>query len=390
MNIYAFWGVFLKLSVGSAYYFITKMITQTCTYSIDYDADVSDPTVPKNKCSNGMSPFEKPIWISFIVFASMSLALIHFAMFRRRSADPATYNMRMVRLMFVPSILECVAFCMGIYAQIMMALSLAMLMKGAKVVFSALFTVTFLKRRQYAFHWFSVGLCLAGLAVAGASEYLNKSDTAVNILLGCCLLLASECMKAFHVIYDEMMMKRNKCDILFVVGMEGVYSIILLTPMLFLAWLVIPGSQDGHLEDLPDTLFRIESSTMLKALFGVLPIIVVVLAIAGVMIIKYLTGVHNALISVSRSIVAWALELIFFYCAPGDLGNMYGKPWGSFSALRLVGFVMVIVATLMYDEDIRIPAWFSYPSKAESEAASSKEESNVADDVHVVKLEAMQ
>ena len=361
MNLNAFLGLFLKLSVGSAYYFITKMITSTCTFAKDYEENVKEIPIPKSNCKDGKTAFEKPFFLSTIVFSSMCLALVWFALFRRKHLDPKTYSRRMILLMFFPSILECVAFCIGMYAQILMALSLAMIMKGAKVVFSCLFTVTFLKRKQYAFHFFSVGLCVAGLAVAGWSEFLNNPDTGLTVFIGCMLLLTSECMKAFHVILDEMMLKTNKCDILFVVGMEGLYSILFLVPTLLIAWLLIPGAQNGHLEDLSDTIYRVESSTILKALLGVLPAVVVVLAIAGAMIIKYLTGVHNALISVSRSIVAWSLELIFFYCAPSEFANMYGKPWGSYSILRLVGFSMVIIATLMYDEDIRIPWLFTYP-----------------------------
>lgn len=361
MNIHACMGVILKLTVGSAYYMITKMITQTCTYVIDYDKMVVELPDTKSKCPEGTTPFEKPFFLSTVVFGSMSLALLYFVVFRLKASDASTYSRRMIGLMFIPSILECTAFCVGIYAQILMSLSLAMLMKGAKVVFSALFTTTFLKRQQFAFHWFSVALCVAGLVVAGGSEYLNNPDTAWAVILGSSLLLASECMKAFHVIYDEMMMKKNKCDVLFIVGMEGVYSVIFLVPALLLSWLAIPGSDSGSLEDLADSLHRIGQSDMLIALFSVLPGIVVVLAIAGVMIIKYLTGVHNALISVARSIVAWTLELMFFYCAPDPFAKTYGKPWGTFSGVRLVGFAMVIIATLMYDEDIRFPSVFYYP-----------------------------
>jgi hypothetical protein len=373
MNIYAFLGVFLKLSVGSAYYFISKMITSTCTYGIDFDADVVALPSKKTTCKDGMTPFGKPIFISTVVFSSMCLALIWFVVFRRKHVDAETYNRKMILLMFVPSILECIAFCIGIYAQIIMALSLAMIMKGAKVAFSCLFTVTLLKRKQYMFHYCSVALCVTGLAIAGWSEFLNNPDSAWTVLLGCSLLLGSECMKALHVILDEAMLKTRRCDLLFVVGLEGLYSIVFLIPTLLLAWRVIPGSDNGHLEDLSDTFYRIDTSAMLKGLLSVLPFVVVVLAIAGAMIIKYLTGVHNALISVSRSIVAWALELIFFYCAPADLAKMYGKPWGSYSVLRLVGFTMVIISTLMYDEDIRVPKLFYYPSCDAVEAKPNEE-----------------
>jgi hypothetical protein len=254
-----------------------------------------------------------------------------------------------------------------------------MIMKGAKVVFSAVFTVTFLKRKQYPYHWFSVALCLAGLAIAGTSEYLNNTTDAGYLVLGCSLLLASECMKAFHVIYDEKMLKAFKADTLFVVGMEGLYSIMFLVPTLLLAWLVIPGSDGaGSLEDLEDTFYRISNSNILIVLLAVLPIVVVVLAIAGVMIIKYLTGVHNALISVLRSVVAWALELILYYSLPEYLAKQYGVPWKAFSSLKLVGFIVVIISTLMYDGTIKIPRIFKYP-KPETEIKEMNETIVVAE-----------
>jgi len=364
MNYKSFIGVFLKLFVGSIYYYVSKMISRTCGYALHFDplSTASD----KNHCKDGQTPFTKTFFVSTVVFSSMCLAMVYFVMFRKKHVDPSTYDRRMIMLMFIPSILECVAFCMGIYAQSVMSLSLSMIMKGAKVVFSAIFTVTFLKRKQYPFHWFSVGLCLAGLAVAGASEYLNNKANAGYIILGCSLLLASECMKAFHVIYDEKMLKAYKADTLFVVGMEGIYSIIFLVPTLILAWLVIPGSDGGSLEDLDDTFYRISNSKILIVLLSVLPIVVVVLAIAGVMIIKYLTGVHNALISVLRSVVAWALELILFYSLPDYLAEQYGVPWKAFSSLKLVGFVIVIIATLMYDGTIKIPKIFNYPTTEDS------------------------
>lgn len=370
----AFWGVFLKLFVGSIYYYVSNMITKTCGYASYYDplAPTSAPT-GKVRCQNGETQFKKTFFVSTVVFGSMCLAMLYFVFFRMKHADPKTYNRRMILLMFIPSILECVAFCLGIYAQSIMTLSLSMIMKGAKVIFSAIFTVTFLKRKQYLFHWFSVGFCLLGLAVAGTSEYLNANGNAGYIILGCSLLIASECMKAFHVIYDEKMLKSYKCDTMFVVGMEGIYSIIFLVPTLFLAWLVIPGKDGGSLENLEDTFYRISNSNILTVLLSILPIVVVVLAIAGVMIIKYLTGVHNALISVLRSVVAWALELILYYSLPAYLADQYGVPWERYSALKLVGFVMVILATLMYDETLKMRRFFRYP---DSEAKVSLERSD--------------
>jgi drug/metabolite transporter (DMT)-like permease len=373
INIYAVVAVVVKLVLGSGNYFCQKMIASTCGYAIDYDGTVHVDPKHKSKCRNGETPFDKTFFLSTIVFISMCFSMVLFVFWRRRHTDPSSYTKRMVILMIIPSLFECVAFCLGTYAQILMALSLAMIMKGAKVVFSAIFTVTFLKRKLERFHWFAVGLCVAGLAVAGGSEYLNNSDKVGTILLGVAMMLSCECLKAFHIIFDEKMFKHNKCDVTFVVGMEGIYSCIILIPMTLLAWLAIPGSDSGSLENLEDTFHRIGDSATISGILCIYPITVLVVTIAGAMVTKHLSGVHNALISVARSILIWALELIFYYAAPKDLARMYGQPWGPFTYLKLIGFIFVIVATLIYDEDIKIPCLFKYPVK-EEEAVKETEE----------------
>ena len=385
VNLYALVAVVVKLVLGSGNYFMQKMMAMTCGYPVYFDQTILVEPKGKNHCHNGMTGFDKTFFLSTIVFISMCFSILLFWFWRRPKCDPASYSRKMTLLMIIPSVFECVAFCLGTYAQILMALSLAMIMKGAKVVFSAIFTVTFLKRKLWGYHWAAVGLCVAGLAVAGGSEYLNNSDHVGTILLGTAMLLGCECLKAFHIIFDEKMFKTNKCDVTYVVGLEGLYACSLLIPMTLLAWLVIPGSDGGSFENLADSFYRIGQSSTITGILCVYPITVLVVTIAGAMVTKYLSGVHNALISVSRSIVIWALELIFFYCAPAAVGEMYGVPWKQFTYLKLIGFVLVIVATLVYDEDIKLPFLFRYPTPEEPAKAAqdtlSKEATATGEDV---------
>lgn len=399
-------AVITKLLLGTVYYQLGKMAQHTCGFAIDYDLtapiNVTPATTPdpglapaaavstaapaggkhKGKCPPGQTVFKRPFFGPTVVFCSMVLVLFYFAAFRRKHVDPATYDRKMALLMFIPSVLECMALVLANYAAAITSLSLSMIMKGVKVVFSAIFTVTFLHRKQYAFHWFGVFLCLAGICLAGTSEYLNKFNSGWNVFFGCMLNLVSELMKAFRVVYDEKMLKNNKCDTLFVVGMEGFYSVIVLVPTLFIVWLAIPGDNDGSFESLPDSLYRISESPTLIAVFSALPIVVVFLAIAGMMIIKYLSAVHNALISVTRAIAAWALELIFFYAASESFARQYGEGWGPYSPFKLVGFTMVILATFIYDGMLKIPVLFKYPEELLVDEAKVKMDEDQVTDSH--------
>jgi drug/metabolite transporter (DMT)-like permease len=210
INVYAVAAVVIKLVLGSGNYFCQKMIASTCGYPSYYDGTVYLDPKHKSKCLNGQSAFEKTFFLSTIVFISMCFSLPLFWFWRRKYVSKESYNKKMVLLMIIPSMFECVAFCLGTYAQILMALSLAMIMKGAKVVFSAIFTVTFLKRKLENYHWFAVVFCVAGLAIAGGSEYLNNSDKVGTILLGTAMMLSCECLKAFHIIFDEKMIQTDR------------------------------------------------------------------------------------------------------------------------------------------------------------------------------------
>jgi hypothetical protein len=350
-------AVAIKLVFGSAYYFLKNVMAKTCGYSF---YDIPEGFQPDSKCPPGMSIFKKPAFVSFLVFACMSISLIIFAIWRRKKCDPSSYSWRAVLLLAGPSVLECIAFFMGIYAQIIMALSLAMIMKGAKVVFSALFTITLLRRPLKPFHWCSVALCLVGIGLAWLSETLNEWDAKGTVLLGVSLQLASEVLLAFRVVFEELMMKKRSADPTFVVGWEGVYSTLILGPALFILWLAIPGKQGGSFENLPDTFYRIGESPVILSIVLLMPLIVILAAVAGALVTKYLSAVENSLISVSRCALIWGLELSIYYLAPDSVADQYGVKWGEYTWLKLMGFFLVIFSGFMYSGIIKLPRIFNY------------------------------
>jgi len=255
-------------------------------------------------------------------------------------------------------------------------LSLSMIMKGAKVVFSALFTTILFRTKLPNFKWIAVATCVAGLTIAGGSEYMNaKGDSATDIVIGLCMSLASEAMFAFQVIFDERMMKKKGVDVTFVVGMEGCYGTMILIPVVLMAWLVIPGSQGGSYESLPDTFYRISQSTVIIGLMTFYILDIFIVAMADATITKYLSGVHSSLVSVGRTIVVWIMELVLYYAAPAAIAKQYGQPFGQYSPLKIVGFLIVVGAIFMYDGTLKIPGLdYSYLAKHHGIPNKSSEE----------------
>ena len=364
MHKYALIGIFIKLFLGSANYFAAKAMNSTCGDSM-YTPDSAD----MKKCLNGQTPFKKAFFVTFCNFFSLSFCILIFLLFRRKKLDPAPYTRRNFLLMMIPGTAEAIAFCLATSAQILMALSLSMIMKGAKVVFSALFTTILFRTKLAAFKWVAVGICVAGLALAGGSEYMNaKGDSATDIVIGLSMSLASEALFAFQVIFDERMMKKKGVDVTFVVGMEGVYGTLILIPVVLLAWLVIPGSQGDSYENLPDTLHRVSNSPVIIGLMTFYILDIFIVAMADATITKYLSGVHSSLVSVGRTMVVWFLELVLYYAAPLSISEQYGQKFGQYSPLKIVGFAIVVAAIFMYDATLRLP-WLDYSSVSQKPGA---------------------
>ena len=351
MHKYALIGIVIKLFLGSANYFAAKVMNSTCGTPLVTDTS-------KTKCDPPMTSFRKAFFITFCNFFSLSLCIWIFYFIRRPKIDKTPYTRRQYLLMAIPGSVEACAFCLATSAQIIMSLSLAMIMKGAKVVFSALFSTLLFRRKLVAFKWVSVAICVAGLALAGSSEYMNFSKSNENtgtMLIGLSMSLASEAMFAFQVIFDEKQMKTKGVCPTFCVGMEGVYGSIILIPVVLLAWLVFPGDQNGSYENLPDTFYRIGQSAVIGGFLAFYLLDIFVVAIADATITKYLTGVHSSLVSVGRTIVVWMLELVLFYAGSDAIAKQYGHKWDVYSPLKVAGFAVVVASIFMYDGHIKLP-----------------------------------
>jgi len=375
-------GIVVKLILGSLNYFAGKAMNSTCDYPLwGVAAPDSD-----SKCPPGQTPFHKPFFVTFCTFLSLSFCMVIFVFFRKKKCDPAPYKDKMNYLrMAIPATAESIAYCMSITAQAIMALSLSMIMKGGKVIFSAIFTVVLFKKPLPWFKWFGVLACIVGLAIAGLSEIMKATqskESVTMILVGLGLSVGAEALFAFQVIFDERMMKVRKCDQTFCIGMEGIFGTLIVLIVLLLSWLAIGGHQDESYENLADTFYRIGRSGLIIGLLCYYFIGMFLHAIADATITKYLSGVHSSLVSVGRTVVVWIMELIFYYTLPAPYGLLYGQGWSSpWSYVKIIGFAIVVSSIFVYDGSLRIPG-FDYSTV---DASKKKQEEDKMASIELVK-----
>lgn len=82
--------------------------------------------------------------------------------------------------------------------------SIFQMLRGSVVVFTAIFSVVFLKRKQHGFHWLGVALVLLGTAVVGAQSYVcgdggASEASSSRAMVGNVLIIAAQVIVAVQM-----------------------------------------------------------------------------------------------------------------------------------------------------------------------------------------------
>ena len=350
-----------KLLFGCVLFTLLKIQSSTCIPAVDPNA-TSNP-----KCPDGYVKFERPVFSAFIMVGSMSLSLIVYYLFRHNKPGTPPISRKMFVYIILPALLDASGVSILMLGAQYVPMSLTMTLKGVRIVFSTFLVILIFRRKQTSYNWFGVGVATIGVFLAALSAVLNNPDMGSSCLIGIGLIILSEFVKSLMVISEEYLMKKVHCDPFFMLGLQGVYSSIILGFGLVLSWFVIPGKDMGESwESLSNTLQLASESTTVIVILSIIPIFIAGHFMCSVEVTHLLSAVHNAIAAVLMTAVVWLLELFIHYV----IDTHYGYPWGKYSALQLVGFSFVVFAMLVYDGSIlRIHALFKYDDPTETPAA---------------------
>jgi drug/metabolite transporter (DMT)-like permease len=133
-------------------------------------------------------------------------------------AIPATCDICGSTLMFI-ALTQCAA-------------SVYQMMRGVIVIITALMSIAFLGKKQYAHHWLSLFSIITGVAIVGLVGVLyskdeeGDDDKTPTTALGIILLLISQCFTGLLFISEEKLLSGYYLDPLLVVGLEGFWGCI--------------------------------------------------------------------------------------------------------------------------------------------------------------------
>jgi hypothetical protein len=237
------------------------------------------------------------------------------------------------------------------------------MLRGSLSIWSAFFAIIFLKRRFHAYQW--IGLVftvlsmiiigIAGVQMSGFGTNYDWTDRLVGVIL----ILGGQVLQGGQLVWDETMLTRFKLPVLLVVGMEGVWGMVI--EIVIGQWFtfIFPGNDPsplgGSLEYWGDTMISLSHSWKLVVI-GIASVISIgAYDCSGMTVTARASAVHRTIFEALRTATTWVAMLLIELFAPD-----YGERWEVWSWLELGGFVLLVFSSLVFNDVLRIPC-IQYP-----------------------------
>lgn len=272
------------------------------------------------------------------------------------------------KLIAIPAILDLVATALCFVGILYNSASVFQMLRGSMIIFSALLSVVFLRKRLHAYHWAGVGLCCVAIVLVGYSNMMATASSSTpsavpqsKVVFGMTLIVVGQVIQASQVVLEEKLLRGYSIEPFQIVGMEGVWGSLAMLLVFFPALYLLPGSDAGGVqENLYDTIVMMKNNTALQYLVLLYVFSVFTYNMSGMLVTYALSAVHRTMLEASRTAVIWVIDLaIHYWICPS---SSFGESWSSWSWLQLLGFAVLILGQSVYSELIMIPGMY-YPPR---------------------------
>lgn len=307
-------------------------------------------------------------------------------------------------LVMIPTLFDLVATTFGSIGLLWVKASVYQMLRGSLMIFGAFFSIMFGMKKLRGYQWAGLLINLIALiAVAFAStentmtEVVTSKTSKMNHdvfyeIIGCCFIVAGQAVQALQFLVEEKLMGDMDVSPLLIVGMEGVWGLILMGAILFGIQYTGPVTYEyscsyGHEnhgksgpnawpaectvnlsdfskiyhEDSLNTLYMLYHDQTIQIVSAIYVVSILGLNISGMNITRLMSAVSRTVFETCRTLLIWVtgLCLAYFYGK-----GQYGEKWNKYSYLQAGSFILLIIGTFVYNKIIKIPSCFYYPDRA--------------------------
>ena len=245
--------------------------------------------------------------------------------------------------------------------------SIYQMFRGAIIIFTCTASILFLKNKYYRHHFLGICIVVVGLIIVGVNAALSGSSDQFDskIVLGIFLVVLSQVFSCMLFISEEKILKKYDVPPLKAVGMEGMWGVACYIILLFIFYFIrceswydilknnvcIEDGKGGELrfENAIFAFKQIWASTDIKIFLSMYILSIAFFNFSGLTISKYSSATSRTIVDTLRTIVVWTFFLTMPF-VPEDTKE-------TFSWLQLLGFLILILGGLIYNEILVIKFW---------------------------------
>lgn len=242
------------------------------------------------------------------------------------------------KIFAIPSLCDWTATTLVNAAYIYIPASIIQMTRGSIVLFVCIFSIVFLKKKQYGYHYAGVLLVVIGISLVSFAAL--DGQTGSHPLWGISLCILGQVAQASMLVVEESYLSKYDIPPLYCVGMEGLWGcgigvvlLMVLTPT--------------GIEHTFDAIYQVNHSHFLFLTVFASIISIAFFNWSGITVTKESSCIARATIDTSRTIVIWVVELALM--------------WSHFSWTQLGGFITLAIGSIIYNEVYQFPQLFYYP-----------------------------
>lgn len=286
----------------------------------------------------------------------------------------AKYHFRLPRKMFfvlaLPAAFDLLATFLANIGLLYVTVSVFQLMKCTVIVFVALLKVFVLKDRLRGYMWIGIGLNMVAALMVGATSLAGSDDDEASsgsaeasappahaAGFGILMIVLSCAVQAVQYVFEEKLMDDgDSAPPLIVVGMEGLWGLILTSLVVYPIAYLLPGSDLGSHERFDDAYEMLVNSQLAQIVACIYVLVILGYNVFAVSVTYLLNSIWHAILDNFRPITVWGTDLLLFYTFTH---GQFGETWTIWSWLQLAGMLTLLVGTAIYNGTIKLPG-FAY------------------------------
>ncbi|KAI0014141.1 hypothetical protein F4779DRAFT_612951 [Xylariaceae sp. FL0662B] len=271
-----------------------------------------------------------------------------------------------ILLLALPAICDICGTTLVNAGLFMVAASIYQMTRGALVLFVGIFSVVFLRRKLHLFQWLSlvgvvIGVAFVGLAgviwpdaktktgeLSGQAENDVASDEALRAALGVVLIAGAQIFTATQFVLEEFILERSNIEPVEVVGWEGLFGLAVTLIGMLVLHLTIGRTEAGRygMFDMVEGFRQMSQKAILVASFLTM-ISIGGFNYFGLAVTRKVSATSRSTIDTCRTLFIWIVSL--------------GLRWESFKWLQVVGFVLLVYFTFLFNGIVKPPFKFLEP-----------------------------